>query len=296
MPRIPLPLRTVFLVAPVIVASALADDMIKDVTHDLVPMYIHSGQFNSPLTCVIDPFATPCHQGTIPCGAFHCNMNDAVSVLHFNLPEDCCEWEIGSCSEFNTDTWLILDGPGELFVEGPDDPDLCEIECTGYSPDVLNAETTGVTCLPAGNYALFVYGYGSWSYDPDARTNGGGGLPEGCSEILQDLPYEVCFDFCSGQGDVVQASERPVSSDLQAVYPNPFNPAATIRWNQPETGPALLVVHDVSGARIATLVEGMTEAGGHETVFDGSGLASGIYFLRLETPGGVSGARMILAK
>lgn len=297
MTRISHPLRTVWWVAPVIAISALANPAIKEEAHTLIPAMVQGGQLDSPLTCVVDPYTTPCYTGTIPCGAFHCDLNNAVSVLHFSLVEDCCDWQIGTCSEYNTDTWLVLDGPGDLFIEGSDDPEICPIECSQYFPDVIDGESTEVACLPAGDYALYVYGYESFAYDPESRTHGGDDDgPQGCEEILQHLPYTVCFDFCQGGGNVVSAGERPQSPELVSVYPNPFNPAATIRWSQPETGAARLTVHDLSGARVATLVDGLENSGEHEAAFDGSGLASGVYFVRLETAGGVSGARMVLAK
>ena len=44
-----------------------------------------------------------------------------------------------------------------------------------------------------------------------------------------------------------------------------------------------LTVHDVSGRKVAELVDGWREAGVHEVVFDGSGLVSGVYVVKLMT-------------
>ena len=87
---------------------------------------------------------------------------------------------------------------------------------------------------------------------------------------------------------------------LEAAYPNPFNPQATIRFALPEAADVRLVVYDVVGREVARLAEGEMGAGFHRATFDGSRLASGLYLYRL-TARGAEGAfaetgRMTLVK
>ena len=72
---------------------------------------------------------------------------------------------------------------------------------------------------------------------------------------------------------------------LEAAYPNPFNPQATIRFALPEAAEVHLVVYDVVGREVARLAEGPMGAGHHRAVFDGSRLASGLYLYRLTAQG-----------
>jgi len=79
-------------------------------------------------------------------------------------------------------------------------------------------------------------------------------------------------------------------------FPNPFNPSTTIRWQQPETGLVTLIIYDVLGREVATLVNEESSAGEHETVFDALRLSSGIYFYQLQSGEFIKTKKMILLK
>lgn len=96
--------------------------------------------------------------------------------------------------------------------------------------------------------------------------------------------------------DTAGASERPSAFALEAVYPNPFNPSATVAYRLAETGVVRLSVLDALGRQVALLQDGLVAAGRHELVFDASGLASGLYFARLESEDGVAVGKMLLIR
>jgi len=77
--------------------------------------------------------------------------------------------------------------------------------------------------------------------------------------------------------------ERTLVKDysLSQNYPNPFNPITTINYAIPQTAIVTLNVYDVLGNEISTLVNEEKPSGNYEVEFDGSDLASGIYFYRL---------------
>jgi Secretion system C-terminal sorting domain len=91
--------------------------------------------------------------------------------------------------------------------------------------------------------------------------------------------------------------EDPVSFSLLQNYPDPFNPTTTIEFIVPTDGYATLKVYNVLGQKVATLFDGHATAGTkHQRQFNGSDLASGIYFSRLEFAGETQIRKMILLK
>ena len=69
---------------------------------------------------------------------------------------------------------------------------------------------------------------------------------------------------------------------LSQNYPNPFNPSTTIQYTLPVKEHVALSVFNTLGVRIAVLVDEEEQQGRHEVRFDGSNLATGVYFYRLQ--------------
>ncbi|MBI2619055.1 MAG: T9SS type A sorting domain-containing protein [Ignavibacteriales bacterium] len=68
-------------------------------------------------------------------------------------------------------------------------------------------------------------------------------------------------------------------------YPNPFNPTTTISLSIPAAGNVRLIVYDILGRHVATLVDGWVDAGQHRVLFQAAGLSSGVYFSSMESAG-----------
>ena len=68
---------------------------------------------------------------------------------------------------------------------------------------------------------------------------------------------------------------------LYPNYPNPFNPSTQISFSLTEHGATTLRIYDLLGREVATLINGQLASGNHTVNFIGSGLSSGIYFVRL---------------
>jgi hypothetical protein len=83
---------------------------------------------------------------------------------------------------------------------------------------------------------------------------------------------------------------------LAQNYPNPFNPATTIKFELPRASHVALTVYDVLGRQVSVLVNEKKDAGVHEVKFDGSELASGVYFYRIQAGDYVATKKLVLMK
>ena len=85
----------------------------------------------------------------------------------------------------------------------------------------------------------------------------------------------------TGVTGVASAAAPPGTFRLEQNYPNPFNPSTTIRYVLGERSGVRLAVFNTLGQQVASLVDEVQDAGIHEVRFNGSNLASGMYFYRL---------------
>jgi len=89
--------------------------------------------------------------------------------------------------------------------------------------------------------------------------------------------------------------------DLRPAYPNPFNPATTIAYSLPGDGWVKVVVHDVSGHPVRTLVDRRQTAGDQRIDWDGrddggAEVSTGVYFVRLESGGETRSVKTVFLK
>ncbi len=94
----------------------------------------------------------------------------------------------------------------------------------------------------------------------------------------------------------MEGEELPTATTLSANYPNPFNPATTIRYGLSAAGPVRLAVYDVAGHEVAVLVDGPQAAGRYSVHFAAGDLSSGAYVYRLQTGEETIARTMLLVK
>ena len=80
-------------------------------------------------------------------------------------------------------------------------------------------------------------------------------------------------------------SPIPDQFELSQAYPNPFNPATTVKYDIPANMYINLSVYDILGQKVSTLASGYITTGYYEVSWDGSQYASGLYFIRMNAYG-----------
>lgn len=137
-------------------------------------------------------------------------------------------------------------------------------------------------------------------------TDVGTGLPGGSSPMI------ISKNYLFGATAIAGLWRRPLSEMITAVkdevkylpsrfglqqnFPNPFNPTTVITYDIAKSSHVRLTVYDVLGREVSTLVNAEKSPGQYRVTFDGSGLASGVYFYRLDAGKYVSTRKLLLLK
>ena len=107
-------------------------------------------------------------------------------------------------------------------------------------------------------------------------------MPPADPPVEEDWSKLLCFKLGEVTAVEENEGERPERFALEQNYPNPFNPTTTIRYDLPEAANVRLEIFNALGERVTTLVDAAREAGRHEARFNAAGMASGVYFYRIE--------------
>jgi photosystem II stability/assembly factor-like uncharacterized protein len=88
----------------------------------------------------------------------------------------------------------------------------------------------------------------------------------------------------------------PRTFEFQRNFPNPFRGETTFRFALPERVEVGLTVYDAAGRRVAQLLDEPREAGIHQVKWNARGVASGVYFVRLDAGSFRQTQRVLLLK
>jgi hypothetical protein len=92
------------------------------------------------------------------------------------------------------------------------------------------------------------------------------------------------------------STEVPNKYNLMQNYPNPFNPITNVKFSIINSGNVKLVVYDIQGREVQTLLNERLQPGTYEVPFDGSNLTSGVYFYQLISDNYIETKRMVMIK
>jgi hypothetical protein len=91
-------------------------------------------------------------------------------------------------------------------------------------------------------------------------------------------------------------NQIPEKYSLEQNYPNPFNPSTNINFALPKQGFVKLVVYDITGRVVNTLLNEDKKAGTYSILFNAENLASGVYYYKIESGDFQSTRKMLLIK
>ncbi|MCX7834055.1 MAG: T9SS type A sorting domain-containing protein, partial [Ignavibacteria bacterium] len=104
----------------------------------------------------------------------------------------------------------------------------------------------------------------------------------------------------NGGGNLVEvkqiASEIPKDFILKQNFPNPFNSSTKITFMLPRSSFVRLVIFDLLGREIETLIDERLSAGVYEKTWNADNYPSGVYFYRLVTENSIDTKKMVLIK
>lgn len=126
------------------------------------------------------------------------------------------------------------------------------------------------------------------------------GVQNGNVVFVHNAPSSPDLLALTGDGTLTGVEETnplPKKFALQGNYPNPFNPSTRIVFDIPKQTTVSLTIYNALGAEVAAVLDqAVYQPGTHEVSFNGSNMASGVYFYRLRTPEFNSVKKMVLLK
>lgn len=136
--------------------------------------------------------------------------------------------------------------------------------------------------------------YGLLPSSPCAPSNSDCGVLIGARGVGCD-PTDV------DETDSTNALSLPTEFALSQNYPNPFNPATTISFALPTRSHVEIVVHNILGQRVRTLIDDERPAGEYSAVWYGTDsrdrpVSTGVYFYRVKAGDFIETKRMLLLK
>jgi alpha-amylase len=146
----------------------------------------------------------------------------------------------------------------------------------------------------------FIPGHGT-TFEPQDYSFVDANVPAGqCSYRLRQMDLDGTVHF-SPEVSLIRLTDvgdkhLPTQYALHQNYPNPFNPSTRVRYDLPQTGRVNLTVFNTLGQVVKTLVHEEQQAGFYEVRFDGSNMASGLYYYKLQTESYTATRKLLLIK
>lgn len=160
----------------------------------------------------------------------------------------------------NPDLLYVYDSAGNAFLGTGYDSNPYYTHMMFYDPDI-----TTITLPSAGDYYVRLHSGSNYSFRTDTET-------------IES--YTVQFDY-SGLTGTNDNEELPKEYFLSQNFPNPFNPATSIKYGLPYSSSVRIEIYDILGRVVEIVIDEFQSAGFYHLNWNASSLTSGIYFCRI---------------
>jgi hypothetical protein len=185
------------------------------------------------------------------------SVNDAPSAFDLLKPEDS----------------FVVDDIESVYFEweSSDDPDGDMLQYMMHVSRQDGVRDTSVSCSENTNYSFNGITFLESGRDYLWWIEVTDGLVTVSSDTLS---FQVSqLTYLTGDLQTI-----PTEFRLHQNFPNPFNPTTTIAFALPRTGHVSILIYNVLGQKMATLVDALKPAGNHRVTFDALDLPNGTYF------------------
>ncbi len=263
-----------------------------------------AGQYTNPGTGSFQPNGQPLYDGV------QSNwVREDISLTGYTTSQVKLQFQLRTDGSIVKDGWY-LDDIGIMYYG------IVPVELSSFTAAYINNKTelNWSTASELNNRGFEIYRSVYAEDSPTNRmwqligfVNGNGTTSENSSYSFIDtnpptgINYyrlkQIDFDGTFTYSEEVELFVHGISDyALEQNYPNPFNPITLISWQSPVGSRQVLIIYDILGNEVATLVDEYREAGRYEITFDGSRLASGLYFYQLRTDNFSSTRKMLMIK
>lgn len=220
--------------------------------------------------------------------------------------------------------WWICEQPSFVMSQGWVDTDEMRVlQLTDANNDTIFSGTLMVLD-PGFNSFMYRYAFsdvsaGSWTYEPSGYSNfayrvryAGQDLARSFPVNPWDMPVDTWTNaeiktdqetdpFTSYTGVDDPAIAFPEKFALYQNYPNPFNPTTNIKFDLPKQSDVKLVIYNVLGQEVITLVDDNLKAGDYAKTWNGldqhgNRVATGVYFYKLVTNEHTAVKKLVIVK
>ncbi len=222
-------------------------------------------------------------------------------------------WRVGACNirinftgtpanalTVKTDNPVINANPNISGANGYQNMTTTSIvNGTAISLNILTFNTSGFYRFNPGTYIL---GTLRWTVTGTLNnTNMSFRVPPSTYPTLifdstVQLTHPTQFTVVNPTPTNISMLEIPTEYQLYQNYPNPFNPVTLIKYDIPKQTKVEISVFDITGRKVADLVNTEVEAGKYEVYWNAGNKSSGIYFYRIKSTDFNEVKRMILLK
>jgi len=224
-----------------------------------------------------------------------CPQNNATPDCNGDCDGDAYTDDCGICVGGQTgNIACIPDCNGEWGGSAiEDDCGVCDTDNTNNNQCVdCNGTVNGFAELNNCGDCIEDLSDSSYECEQDCDGIWGGNHPPtfSCENGNIVCNYNACFDLANNQ------FQLPQRFDISRIYPNPFNPQATIDFEVSEPTIVQLNIYNLNGQKVNVLQNAFTLPGYYSVIWNGTNHPSGIYFVILQSSNSVVKQKMMLIK